>query len=392
MNDNKALPVAVVIIPTYNEANNIAILIDELFEKSLPNIQKWQVKVLIVDANSPDGTSATVNEKIRNNPNLYIHVEKDKQGLGAAYIKGFDIAIKDLSADVVIEFDADFQHPPRYIELLLNEIENGYDYVLGSRKIEGGAETYNRNIFRSFLTSFGSVFARFILFFPMKNFFLVTDATTGLKATRVSGILDKLDLDPNHLYSKKFGYKIQLLSETLEIGAKYKEIPLRFDDRRADISKFESTTTLEILVACIKTRLHNKDTVRFMKFAVVGFTGYIINAISLEYMQGVTNIEALSWTISTELAILSNFTFNNLWTFRSHTRDYVSSVFGRLIKFNSSSIGALIIQVVVGTLGVYLLGDQFRQIILIFTSFLIVPFYNWYMYNNHIWTTNKKPS
>ncbi len=392
MNDNKVLPVAVVIIPTYNEANNIAILIDELFDKSLPNIKSWQVKVLIVDANSPDGTSDIVNEKIKNNANLYIHIEKTKQGLGAAYMKGFDIAMKDLSADVVIEFDADFQHSPRYIELLLNEIESGYDYVLGSRKIKGGSETDNRNIFRSLLTTLGSIVARLILFFPTHNFFLVTDATTGLKATRVKGILDKLDLDPNHLYSKKFGYKIQLLSETLELGAKYKEIPLRFDDRKADISKFESTTIIEILIACIKTRLHNKDTIRFMKFAVVGFTGYIINAISLEYMQGVTNIEALSWAISTELAILSNFTFNNLWTFRYYCKDTSVSVFGRLLRFNSSSIGGLIIQVVVGTLGVYLLGDQFRQIILVFTSFLIVPFYNWYMYNHIIWSKNKKPS
>jgi dolichol-phosphate mannosyltransferase len=216
-------------------------------------------------------------------------------------------------------------------------------------------------------------------------FWQVTDTTTGLKATRVKGFMNKLNLDPNHLHSKKFGYKIQLLSETLHLGAKYKEIPLAFDDRYAGVSKFESTTMFEVLLACIKTRLHEDNTRRFIKFAVVGLVGYIINALSLDFMHSITKIESLSWAISTELAIISNFIFNNVWTFKLRSISNPENFFKRLLKFNSTSFGALLIQVIIGTSGVYLFGEDYRQIILVFTSFLIVPFYNWYMYNRFIW-------
>ncbi len=385
MNDSKEYPVAVVVIPTYNEAGNIGLLLDEFFNIEFPKIKNWNVKVLIVDGKSPDGTGQIVLEKSKKHKNIHLFVEEKKQGIGAAYVAGFKKAIEELDADVVIEFDADFQHPPQYIGLLLNEIDAGYDYVIGSRKIKGGSETYQRNIFRSFLTSFGSIVARCILFFPTKFFWQVTDATTGLKATRVNGYMYKLNLNPDHLHSKKFGYKIQLLSEILQLGAKYKEIPLTFDDRHAGISKFESTTTLEVLIACIKTRFHEHNTHRFIKFAVVGLVGYIINALSLDFMHSITNIESLSWAISTELAIISNFTFNNIWTFKLRSISNPENFFKRLLKFNSTSFGALLIQVIIGTSGVYLLGEGYRQIILVFTSFLIVPFYNWYMYNKFIW-------
>ncbi len=385
MNDSKEYPVAVVVIPTYNEAGNIGLLLDEFFNIEFPKIKNWNIKVLIVDGKSPDGTGQIVLEKSKKHKNIHLLVENKKQGIGAAYVTGFKKAIEELGADVVIEFDADFQHPPKYIGLLLNEIDAGYDYVIGSRKIKGGSETYQRNIFRSFLTSFGSIVARCILFFPTKFFWQVTDATTGLKATRVNGYMDKLNLNPEHLHSKKFGYKIQLLSETLHLGAKYKEIPLTFDDRHAGISKFESTTTLEVLVACIKTRFHEHNTLRFIKFAVVGLIGYVINALSLDFMHSITNIESLSWAVSTELAIISNFIFNNVWTFKLRSISNPENFFKRLLKFNSTSFGALLIQVIIGTSGVYLFGEDYRQIILIFTSFLFVPFYNWYMYNRFIW-------
>jgi dolichol-phosphate mannosyltransferase len=385
MNDSKEYPVAVVVIPTYNEADNIGLLLDEFFNIEFPKIKNWNVKVLIVDGKSPDGTGQIVLEKSKKHKNIHLLVEEKKQGIGAAYITGFKKAMTELGADVVIEFDADFQHPPRYVGLLLKEIDEGYDYVLGSRKIKGGSETYQRNIIRSLLTSFGSIVAKCLLFFPTKMFWQVTDTTTGLKATRVKGFMNKLNLDPNHLHSKKFGYKIQLLSETLHLGAKYKEIPLAFDDRYAGVSKFESTTMFEVLLACIKTRLHEDNTRRFIKFAVVGLVGYIINALSLDFMHSITKIESLSWAISTELAIISNFIFNNVWTFKLRSISNPENFFKRLLKFNSTSFGALLIQVIIGTSGVYLFGEDYRQIILVFTSFLIVPFYNWYMYNRFIW-------
>lgn len=250
------LPKAVIVIPTYNEAGTVGKLINvfnkEIFHKA-PN---WDIKILFVDGRSPDGTGKIVSEQSKIFPNVYLLEEKKKDGIGSAYLKGFRYAMDELFADVVIEFDADFQHPPETVLNLLSKIDGGYDYVVGSRMIDGGSEPVGRNIFRLALTNFGGWLARFILFFPSKYFMLVTDPTTGLKATRVKGYLDRLDLDETHLHSKKFGYKVQLLSETIFIGARYIEIPFHFENRLAGNSKFELGTVGDILIACLKTRLN----------------------------------------------------------------------------------------------------------------------------------------
>ena len=152
------------------------------------------MKILVVDGNSPDGTGKIVTEKSKKYPNTYLLTETSKDGLGAAYFKGFKYAIDQLNADFVFEFDADFQHPPETIPSMLQAMDDGYDYVIGSRKIKGGAEPEGRDFMRMMMTEAGGFLARFILFFPFKHFFDVTDPTTGLKVTRVKGFLDKMDL------------------------------------------------------------------------------------------------------------------------------------------------------------------------------------------------------
>jgi len=256
LNDAMTAPkqIAVVIIPTYNEAENIGRLTDELCTKTFPSINDWQMKLLIVDGKSPDGTAEVVKKKKDHYVCLHLLEEKQRNGLGAAYLEGFKYAMNILQADVVIEFDGDFQHPPETIGELLEKINGGYDYVVGSRNIPGGSEI-ERGLFRHLLTSFGGFLARFILFFPSSKFWQVTDATTGLKATRVQGFVNELNLNSEHLKSKKFGYKVQLLSETLALNARYAEIPLQFQNRAAGMSKFEMSTIGEILMACMRTRL-----------------------------------------------------------------------------------------------------------------------------------------
>lgn len=250
--------VAVIILPTYNEALNIDKMIDEFCIRIFPSIKNWSMKILVVDGNSTDGTGDIVRKKVSQFDNVYLFLENSKNGLGAAYLAGFRVAIQELKVDLVFEFDADFQHPLDSVPIMINKIDSGFDYVIGSRKIEGGGETTDRNIWRSFLTNVGSFVARFILFFPSGNFSKVTDPTSGLRATRVKGFADKLSLDPEHLFSKKFGYKLQLLYETLKLGARYGEIPLQFQNRIAGKSKFEAGTIWEILITCFKTRFVGK--------------------------------------------------------------------------------------------------------------------------------------
>jgi dolichol-phosphate mannosyltransferase len=240
-------------------------------------------------------------------------------------------------------------------------------------------------MFRSLLTKFGGFLARIILFFPGQNFRKVTDPTTGLKATRVKGFADQLDLNLASLKSKRFGYKIQWLSETIQLGARYKEIPLKFENRRAGVSKFSWPVIFDILRVCIAVRLKDQSTRRFLKYAIVGLIGYAVNAILLEAVFRLTGVEFLAWILSAEAAIISNFFLNNLWTFRYRRIAGFSNWLFGLAKFNFTSLGAIAIEGIFGPLFTMIVGGGYRQLVLVFViAFMVIP-YNWFMYNRFIW-------
>jgi len=380
---------AVIVIPTYNEIESIDKMIDHLFTKIFPKIKNWHCQLLIVDDTSPDGTYKVVQKKQKQFKDLFLFLNKEKAGIGGAYVKGFKYAMDKLKADVIIEFDSDFQHPPTDIPLLLKEIDNGADYVMGSRKIEGGSNPKGWGFKRLFFSEAGGLMARFILFFPFKNFFKITDPTTGLKASRVKGFVDKMDMD--NLYSKKFGYKLEFLFKMVLLGAKVKEIPLKFGLRTLGESKISGQTASDILKTVILLRLKDDPFVKkFLKFGTVGFIGYLVNALMLQLIAGLGWFEWIAWGISTESAIISNFVLNNIWTFKSEKIKGLSFIIKKFLQFNFTSIGALLIQVVAGTIGVKILGTEYRQLLLPFIIvFLVLP-YNWLMYNKVIWKTNKK--
>ena len=380
---------AVVVIPTYNEIESIGKMIDHLFTKIFPKIDNWHCQLLIVDDTSPDGTYKVVRKKQKKYSDLFLLLNKEKSGIGNAYVKGFKEAMNKLKADVIIEFDSDFQHPPTDIPILLKEIDKGADYVMGSRKIEGGSNPKGWGFKRLFYSEMGGFMARFILFFPFKNFFKITDPTTGLKASRVKGFVDTMDMD--HLYSKKFGYKLEFLFKMVLLKAKVKEIPLKFGLRILGESKISGQTASDILKTVILLRLKDDPFVKkFLKFGTVGFIGYLVNALLLQLIANLGWLEWIAWSISTEAAIISNFTLNNIWTFKSDKIKGLSAIIKKFLQFNFTSAGALIIQVVAGTFGVKIFGAQYRQLLLPFIIvFLVLP-YNWLMYNKVIWKTGKK--
>ncbi len=389
---------AVIVIPTYNEADNIGRMIDHLCTKTFKDIkakkglsQNWTMKILVVDGNSPDGTGKIVEKKAQKYPHVYLYTETSKDGIGAAYLKGFNYAIKKLKADFIFEFDGDYQHPPATIPIILRYLEEGFDHVIGSRKIEGGSNPKGWGFKRLFFSEVGGLAARFIMFFPFKRFWQVTDPTTGLKATRVKGFVDQMDMNYNrHLLTKSFGYKLQLLYEILKMGAKFKEIPLQFKVRNAGQSKIEPQTAKDIFRVAFLVRWHDDFTQRFLKFGTVGFVGYLINATFLAFFSRRWSIEWLAWLLSTEMAIISNFTLNNLWTFKKNKISGLVPIIKKFLQFNLTSAGALLIQTTAGTIGVNLIGSQYRQLLLPFIIvFLVLP-YNWMMYNKVIWKKTKK--
>ncbi len=374
---------AVVVIPTYNESETIGKMIDHLFSVTFPKSPGWNCKVLIVDAKSPDGTSEIVKEKQKKYSNLDLYIEEKKEGIGAAYVKGFRRAMEKLDADVVIEFDGDFQHPPETIPVMLGEIDKGYDYVLGSRKIQGGSNPKGWGFKRVFFSEVGGLAARFILFFPTKKFFSITDPTTGLKASRVDGFVNKMKMD--NLYSRSFGYKLEFLYQMINLDAKVKEIPLKFQLREAGESKIASGTPKDILRTTILLRLNDPKTQSFIKFGVVGFVGYIVNALGLELFFRLGLSAGIAAALGAELSIISNFTWNNLWTFSSKKISGVIKIIKKFLAFNFTSAGAVIIQFIVVGLGTKFFGDQWRQVLLVIAiGFFIIP-YNWLMYNKFIW-------
>lgn len=377
------LPIAVVAIPTYNEAGTIGEMIDVLCGQIFPKIKDWDCKLLVVDDTSPDGTYKIVQNKQKKFKNLELYLNSTKAGIGGAYVKGFRHAMSVLKADVIIEFDADFQHPPKDIPILLKEINVGYDYVLGSRKIKGGSNPKGWGFKRVFFSEVGGFMARLILFFPGKTFFKITDPTGGLKASRVKGFVDSLDMD--HLYSKNFGYKLEFLYKMVKLGAKVKEIPLQFGLRTKGESKIEPQTAKDIFRSVFLLRWHDPTTQKFIKFGTVGFVGYLVNAIGLAVFFNLTNVEWVAWLVSTELAIISNFTWNNLWTFKDQQINGAKAIISKFLQFNFTSAGGLLIQIAVGVATDRLIGSQYRQIVLPLTiGFLVMP-YNYLMYTLVIW-------
>jgi len=375
--------IAVVVIPTYNEKDTVGEMADALCGQVFPKVIGWDCHLLVVDDTSPDGTYKIVQEKQKKYKNLHLFLNKTKAGIGMAYVKGFRFASETLKADVVIEFDGDFQHPVDTIPVMLKEIDVGADYVLGSRRIPGGSNPKGWGFKRIFFSVFGGFVARFILFFPFKPFFQITDPTTGLKASRVKGFVDRLEMDK--LISYQFAYKIEFLFQMVKLGARIKEIPLKFGLRDKGESKIASDTAKDIFKTAFLLRWRDDFTQKFLKFGTVGFIGYVINASFLALISNLGWPEWSAWLLSTEAAIISNFTLNNLWTFKQEKISGLIKLISKFLQFNLTSAGALAIQTVVGTIGVHFTGPEYRQLLLPFIIvFLVLP-YNWLMYNKVIW-------
>jgi dolichol-phosphate mannosyltransferase len=375
----------VVVMPCYNEKENIKRMIPALVDEEFPKIQNAEMHLLIVDGNSPDGTGDIVKEFAKSRKNLHLFLEPEKRGLGMAYIWGFKHAVKELQADAVMEMDADFQHPPRFVKPMVEAYLNGADYVIGSRYIPGGSVPKAWAFSRRFISWAGNMFIRLVLVKPFLH-----DLTTGFRLTKVKGVLDKIDLD-NIRELKRFAYKVDLLYQSIKNAKKVVEVPLEFAPRTQEKSKFDTKEMVATFKLAIILGILDKK--RFIKFGIVGFVGYLVNAFGLWLFSGYDHVlpEPVIWGLATEMAIISNFIFNNLWTFRQEQISGLKYLLVKFFQFNLTSGGALLIQIIFGTLGVWAFGEGSRQLILPFIIvFLVLP-YNYFMYNAVIWRTWRLP-
>jgi len=311
----------VIVIPTYNERKNVERLIPVL-EDVTSRVPQHEFHILVVDGNSPDSTAEVVERYGEKYSNVHLLLEKEKSGLGAAYIYGFKHAMKEMKADALIEMDADFQHDPNDVPRLIEALDNGADYVIGSRFIEGGSIPKDWALRRKFLSWGGNIFSKLVL-----GIFNVNDFTSGFKASRVKGFAENLDLDS--VLSKGFAYKIDLLYKMHRLGAKIKEVPIVFNLREDGASKMEGNNMFDSLRVVLMLRLRQLQ--KFLKFVVVGFIGLftdlglfniliLLTAISEEYASGISGFIAMNVT----------FFLNNFWSFGDSRVTKVEDLLGKI--------------------------------------------------------------
>jgi len=372
----------VIVMPSYNEAENIGRMIDELVDKEFPKIGKAEMHLLIVDDNSPDGTGNVVKRAMKSRQNLHL-LTGMKKGLGWAYIRGMKYALAKLKADAVMEMDADFQHPPRFVKPMVEAYLAGADYVIGSRYIPGGSVPKQWAASRKAISYFGNLFIRLVLLKPRLH-----DLTTGFRLTKVKGVLDKIELD-NLMEKERFAYKVDLLYQSIKNAKKTVEVPLEFASRTQEKSKFNPKEMIATFKVAIILGIRDKK--RFIKFGVVGFTGFIVNFTFIRVFRSLGLQEVLVWLFATELAIINNYTINNIWTFKEAKIAGFKNTVVKFLQFNLTSAGALAIQSFFGPLGVKLVGERFDWLVLATVIvFLVLP-YNYLMYNAVIWKTWKLP-
>jgi dolichol-phosphate mannosyltransferase len=403
--------VATIIIPTYNETDSIERLIKYFFDKTFKEIKEWRMKILIIDANFPGSNVKVVKRLLKKYSDLGLLTVEKKEGIGAAYIKGFKYAIDNYKADVLIEFDGVFQYPPEIIPIMLNEINNGYDYVLGSERIKRGVYPSKWGLKRIFLSKFSGFVLRFLFLFPFKHFFSITNPFSKIRVLKVNEYLKNIKL--NDLANSNHGFKVFLLCNMINNEVKIKEILLKNKDLNRNDSTKINCTLYEILKLIIYFRINDGISLKFIKFCFVGLLGLFINSFFLEFFARINLLNRFvlffssfkkipvlnilstksAWAagISGELAIINNFIFNNLLTFYKNKIKGFFKILLKFLLFNLTSIGSVAIQFILIGMSVLFFGEKLivRQITLVVTIFFIVVPYNWLMYNKVIWNKKK---
>lgn len=227
-----------VVIPTYNEIENIEDMINELFGL-YP-----EISILVVDDSSPDGTGQKVKQLMENNPSLFILEQNEKSGLANAYINGFKWGLSK-GFDLFTSIDADFSHKPIYIKDAVNLIESGVDIACGSRYAKDG-NTTEKHWFRNFISIGGNIYADFILGDNIK------DWTEGFN-TYTKDALYKINLDS--IKVKGYIFQAEMKYKAVKAGCIVKEFPILFEERKKGKSKMSSNIIVEAFFSVLRIKL-----------------------------------------------------------------------------------------------------------------------------------------
>lgn len=230
----------VVVIPTYNEADNIGTLVPDILALG------QEYEVVVVDDNSPDGTGGLVEEMAKNDPRVHLVSRPGKLGFGTAYVAGFSRAL-ELDAEYIVQMDADYSHNPNDVPRLV-EGADGADVVIGSRYVDGG-RTEAWPLYRKFISRGSNLLIRLVLGVPLN------DCTGGFKCFRRSA-LESIPFQG--INSKEFAFLFEVNYLCHRSGKRLHEVPIRFVDRQAGMSKLSWRMFAEALSIILRLRFRGR--------------------------------------------------------------------------------------------------------------------------------------
>ena len=325
---------------------------------------------------------------------LKLLLNKKKSGLGGAYLKGMAEAFDTLGADLVFEFDADLSHDPNKIPAMLKKIDQGADFVLGSRYIKGGSIPDDWGLHRKFLSVVGNMFIKFIMLD-----FSIHDWTTGYRAIKKE-VYESVKTEMNSERFSGYTFQIGFLHKTLRRGFKIAEVAFDFKDRTIGKSKIGPEYIKNTLLFLMKVRIQEILKMRLFKFVVVGSLGAATQLISLQLWRLVLPFQ-LAFFAAIETAVIMNFILSNLWTFADRKLK-AKEIPASFLKFNLSSGGSIAIQQLLAIVGEQTIG--IKNILTIpvinypfdtgtlfaIVGILIGMFWNYFAYNTFVWKKKKK--
>jgi len=380
---------AVVIVPTYNERENVAQVIPWL-QSVFTEIKKWDLHILVVDDTSPDKTYELVKTLQKKYQNLHLVINRQKAGLGSAYLKGMEYAFTTLKADVIFQFDADLSHDATRIPAFLAKIDEGYDLVLGSRYIPGGSIPNNWGWNRKFFSVVGNL----VITVTFTNF-SIRDWTTGFRALRKS-VYEQVAPELTGERFSGYTFQIGFLHKAIRSGFKVTEVPIHFVDRTIGESKLGAEYIKNNLLYIFKVRFQEIVSHRLFKFVMVGGTGALLQIIALSLYRSLTSYEVASF-LAIETAVVSNFVLNNLWTFADR-KISVAQLPLSFLTFNAASAGSIVIQFTVALGGKLIFGLPVLFVLPVINKaidaghvyavlgILVGMFWNFFAYDRYVWT------
>ncbi len=351
------------IVPTYNEHDNIEPLISAVQKAVSP----YPYQMLFIDDNSKDGTAELIQSLSKTYP-VQVIVRKDKRGLASAVVDGIGYA----KGEIIGVMDADLQHPPEVIPKLIAAVNGGASVAVGSRYVKGGGcEGWSRS---RRIISKGATLISHVFLPATKN---VKDPMSGLfmfKREVVQGV----KLNPT-------GYKILL--EVLMLGKidKVAEVPFVFRTRSRGESKLNAKQQIDYLKHVYSLMKRTGELVRFVKFIIVGGSGIVVNLGLQRLLVEVAHLDPIwpAQAISVETSIITNFLFNNYFTFGDRRSSSVTRTMGSLLRFNLVSLVGLAVNLGISAFfyGVvhlnYSLANLIGIVIAFAANYLLSNFWAW---------------